>query len=88
MVVRILFIYQNKPDYQSDDSQKNSTTTKWPDIMAHLPNLQFIERHDPADCTQGSHDKPYAYVADRVQIGALDADLHKIMNEGHGRLHL
>ena len=66
------------------DALRASFTEKWPDIMAHLPNLQFIEMHDPTDCGQGSNDQPYAYVADRVQIGALDADLHKIMNEGLG----
>ena len=66
------------------DALRASFTEKWPDIMAHLPNLQFIEMHDPTDCGQSSNDQPYAYVADRVQIGALDADLHKIMNEGLG----
>ena len=55
-----------------------------PDIIAHLPNLQVIEMHDPVDYSQGSNDQPYAYVADRAQIGALDADMHKIMNEGPG----
>ena len=53
-----------------------------PDITAHLPNLQFIEMHDPTDCSQGSNDQPYAYLADRVQIGALDADMHEIMLQG------
>ena len=76
------------PDYimssTSPDALRASFTEKWPDIMAHLPNLQFIEMHDPTDCRQGSNDQPYAYVADRVEIGALDADLHKIMNEGLG----
>ena len=36
------------------------------------------------DCSQGSNEQPYAYLADRVQIGALDADMHKIMNKGLG----
>ena len=54
------------------------------DIMAHLPKLQFIEMHDPTDCSQGSNDQPYACLAERVQIGPLDADMHKIMNE-HGK---
>ena len=40
--------------------------------------------HDPTGCSQGSNNQPYAYLADRVQIGALDADMHKIMNEGSG----
>ena len=52
--------------------------------MAHLPTQQFIEMHDPTDCSQGSNDQPYAYLVDCVQIGALDADMHKIMNEGLG----
>ena len=76
------------PDYimqsTTPDALRASFTEKWPDIMAHLPNLQFIEMHDPTDCSQGSNDQPHAYVADRVQIGALDADMHKIMNEGPG----
>ena len=49
--------------------------------MAHIPNLQFIEMHDPTNCIQGSNDQPYAYLADRVQISALDADMHKIITD-------
>ena len=56
--------------------------------MAHLPSLQFIEIHDPTDCSQGSNDQPYAYLIDHVQTGALDADMHKIMNEGLGIINV
>ena len=49
--------------------------------MAHLLNLQFIGMHDSTDCSQGSNDQPYAYLAGRVQITALDADMHKIMTD-------
>ena len=49
------------PDYSmqstTPDALRASFTEKLPDIMTHLPNLQFVEMHDPTVRSQGSQDQ-------------------------------
>ena len=42
-----------------------------PDIMKRIPEIHFIEQHDPADENPDAVSQPYAFVADKV----IEADL-------------
>lgn len=53
---------------------------QWPDIIARLPNLQFIEQYDPEDLTV--KDQPYAYVCDQVHDIKLGIDIDEVRAGG------
>ncbi|KAF2203117.1 hypothetical protein GQ43DRAFT_367591 [Delitschia confertaspora ATCC 74209] len=52
----------------------------YPENMAHLPSLRFIEQYDPEDLTSKS--QPYAYVCDQVHEVRLGVDIDDIRGRG------
>ncbi|XPS97047.1 hypothetical protein M3J09_006288 [Ascochyta lentis] len=79
--VRIHTILQNLDDVAPEWVMAPATqacltdnfTHQWPDIMARLPALRFIEQYDPDDLTV--KDQPYAYVCDQVHDIKLGIDM-------------
>ena len=57
-----------------------SFKTLYPDQMASLPNLRFIEQYDPED--EVSKDQPYAYVCDQVHEVKLGVDIDEVRGQG------
>ena len=58
---------------------------EWPEIMASLPNLRFIEQYDPLDDRpQAMGSQPYVYVADKVEECGLSLDVSEVMGRGIG----
>jgi hypothetical protein len=55
---------------------------QWPEQMAQLPGLRFIEQYDPQDLT--AKDQPYAYVCDIVHEIKLGVDVEDIRGTGLG----
>ncbi|KAL1656243.1 hypothetical protein SLS61_001316 [Didymella pomorum] len=53
---------------------------QWPDIIARLPGLQFIEQYDPEDLAV--KDQPYAYVCDQVHDIKLGIDIDEVRGGG------
>ncbi|KAI9710864.1 MAG: hypothetical protein M1812_007316 [Candelaria pacifica] len=54
----------------------------YPKIMAHLPCLQFIEQHDEKDVSATATSQPFAFIADKVTVCGLSADVGEIISEG------
>lgn len=54
-------------------------TQQWPDIVARLPGLRFIEQYDPEDLS--TKDQPYAYVCDQVRDIRLGVDIDEVREE-------
>lgn len=52
----------------------------WPEQVAQLPGLRFIEQYDPDDITV--KDQPYAYVCDIVHEVKLGVDLDDVRGNG------
>jgi hypothetical protein len=55
---------------------------QWPDQIAQLPDLRFIEQYDPDDLTV--KDQPYAYVCDIVHEVKLGVDVDDLRGAGLG----
>lgn len=53
---------------------------QWPEQVAQLPGLRFIEQYDPDDLTV--KDQPYAYVCDFVHEVKLGVDLDDVRGNG------
>lgn len=51
-----------------------------PPLMAHLPDLRFIEQYDPSD--ENVKGQPYAYVADMVHEIQLGVDVDEVRGRG------
>ena len=66
------------------DALRASFTKMFPEIMASLPHLQFIEQYDPEDCSPGAHSQPYAYVVDKVIKSDLSVNVAEVMAQGPG----
>ena len=73
--VRVFIVLQNLDDAAAEYIQQPETTHTllsamhrlFPDIMTRLPELRFIEQHDPEDIySDTAVSQPYAYVADKV----------------------
>ena len=58
----------------------NNFRTLYPKTMEALPNLRFIEQHDPDDLSAKS--QPYAYVADTVEEIKLGVDIDEARSRG------
>ncbi|KAF1357973.1 hypothetical protein EJ07DRAFT_126465 [Lizonia empirigonia] len=56
---------------------------QWPDIMARLPALRFIEQYDPDDVSV--KDQPYAYVCDHVHDIKLGEDIDELRARARAR---
>jgi len=82
--IRIHIILQNLDDAAPEWLMAPATTAcmmknfkeQWPEQMAQLPNLRFIEQYDPDDLTV--KDQPYAYVCDIVHEVKLGVDVDDI----------
>ena len=86
--VRIHTILQNLDDMAPEWIMAPATQTclhnnfkkQWPELMARLPGLRFIEQYDPDDLT--AKDQPYAYVCDQVHDIKLGIDLEEVRAGG------
>lgn len=86
--VRIHTILQNLDDVAPEWIMAPATSSclhknfkqQWPDTIARLPGLQFIEQYDPEDLTV--KDQPYAYVCDQVHEIKLGIDIDEIQEGG------
>lgn len=86
--IRIHIILQNLDDAAPEWLMAPATTAcmtknfkdQWPEQMAQLPNLRFIEQYDPEDIT--IKDQPYAYVCDIVHEIKLGVDIEDIRGNG------
>jgi hypothetical protein len=86
--VRIHIILQNLDDAAPEWLMAPATSTcliedftrQWPETVARLPNLRFIEQYDPEDLT--TKDQPYAYVCDQVREIRLGLDIDEVREEG------
>ena len=56
--------------------------TLYPDIMAALPNLQFVEQLDPADDAGNATSQPYAFVVDKMEQSNLSINVEAVMGQG------
>ncbi|KAK3671829.1 hypothetical protein LTR78_008375 [Recurvomyces mirabilis] len=54
----------------------------YPESMAHLNRLRFIEQYDPTDIGVGSGSQPFAYVADIVQEVKLGVCVDEVTTKG------
>jgi hypothetical protein len=88
--IRIHVILQNLDDAAPEWLMAPATTAcltknfhdQWPEQMAQLPDLRFIEQYDPEDLTV--KDQPYAYVCDIVREVKLGVDVEDIRGAGLG----
>jgi hypothetical protein len=88
--IRIHVILQNLDDAAPEWLMAPATTAcltknfhdQWPEQMAQLPDLAFIEQYDPEDLTV--KDQPYAYVCDIVREVKLGVDVEDIRGAGLG----
>ncbi|KAK4693931.1 hypothetical protein P7C71_g3559, partial [Lecanoromycetidae sp. Uapishka_2] len=84
--VRQFIIVQDVNEAASDyimhtatpDALHAAMSKLWPDIMARLPNLQFIEQHDP----ENPATQPFAFVADVVVKSSTHLDIDKTREQG------
>ena len=88
--IRIHVILQNLDDAAPEWLMAPATAacmtenfkTQWPEQMAQLPDLRFIEQYDPDDIV--AKDQPYAYVCDIVQEIKLGIDVDEVRGAGLG----
>ncbi|KAJ8118847.1 hypothetical protein OPT61_g245 [Boeremia exigua] len=86
--VRIHTILQNLDDVAPEWVMAPATQAclhqnfqdQWPEIIARLPDLRFIEQYDPEDLTV--KDQPYAYVCDLVHEIKLGIDIDESRGDG------
>ncbi|KAF2877781.1 hypothetical protein BDV95DRAFT_600481 [Massariosphaeria phaeospora] len=85
--IRIHVIQHNLDDAAPDyvmvpatiDALTQNFKQLYPDIMANLASLQFIEQYDPEEHTIS---QPYAYVCDQVHEVRLGVDIDEIRGQG------
>lgn len=71
-------------------SLRNSLELGNADIMSRIPELHFIEQHDPEDdSTNAAVSQPYAFVANKVvtladNFNGLSLNVDEVMNQGTG----
>jgi hypothetical protein len=74
------------PEYivspKASDALLENFREKFPDIMADLPKLRFIEQYDPHDTSDNATSQPYAFVADKVELCHLSLDVSDTMEKG------
>jgi hypothetical protein len=88
--IRIHIILQNLDDAAPEWLMAPATAAcmmqnfkhQWPEQIAQLPDLRFIEQYDPDDLTV--KDQPYAYVCDIVHEIKLGADVEEMRGAGLG----
>ena len=86
--IRIHTILQNLDDVAPEWIMAPATSAclhenfkqQWPDTVARLPGLRFIEQYDPDDLTV--KDQPYGYICDQVHDIKLGIDIDEIKGDG------
>lgn len=86
--IRIHTIVQNLDDVatewlmapQTTDALFENFKKLYPEMMAHLPALRFIEQYDPNDLVTKS--QPYAYICDQVHEVQLGVDIDEVRGQG------
>jgi hypothetical protein len=89
-LVRIHIILQNLDDAAAEWLMAPPTTrcllenftVLHPQIMTALPNLKFIEQHDPLDESAANKSQPFAYVADVVHEVQLGLEIDEVRGKG------
>ncbi|KAF2478191.1 uncharacterized protein BDR25DRAFT_207565 [Lindgomyces ingoldianus] len=87
-LIRIHIILQNLDDAASEWVMAPATASAlsenfhslYPEMMANLPSLRFIEQYDPNDLTSKS--QPFAYVCDQVHEVQLGVDVDEVRGKG------
>lgn len=57
--------------------------TSYPEILAALPGLKFIEQYNPDDL-RGDGTQPFAYICDQVHEVELGLDIDEVRGKGVG----
>ncbi|KXS99888.1 hypothetical protein AC578_4487 [Pseudocercospora eumusae] len=91
-LVRIHIILKNLDDAAAEWLVAPATTKAlldnfqelFPECMAHLPNLRFVEQYDPNDVSSSASSQPYAYVADICEEVRLGIDIDEFRAKGVG----
>ncbi|KAF2445686.1 hypothetical protein P171DRAFT_431082 [Karstenula rhodostoma CBS 690.94] len=88
VAIRIHIILENLEDCAAEWLMAPATTAQltqdfrkqFPEQLAHLPSLRFIEQYDPDD--EFTKDQPYAYVCDQVTEIKLGVDIDEVRGVG------
>ncbi|KAJ4347039.1 uncharacterized protein N0V89_010973 [Didymosphaeria variabile] len=88
VAIRIHIILENLEDCAAEWLMAPATTAQltqnfhkqFPEQLAHLPSLRFIEQYDPDD--EHTKDQPYAYVCDQVTEIKLGVDIDEVRGVG------
>ncbi|KAF9733138.1 hypothetical protein PMIN06_011568 [Paraphaeosphaeria minitans] len=88
VAIRIHIILENLEDCAAEWLMAPATTAQltqnfrkqFPEQLAHLPSLRFIEQYDPDD--ELTKDQPYAYVCDQVTEIKLGVDIDEVRGVG------
>lgn len=89
-LIRIHIILQNLDDAAaewlvapgSSETLTENLKQLYPDSMAHLPRLRFVEQYDPHDESPGSGSQPFAYVADMCEEVKLGIAVDDVISRG------
>jgi hypothetical protein len=89
-LVRIHIILQNLDDAAAEWLVAPKTTLAllknfkdlYPESMAHLGKLRFVEQYDPSDSSQSAVSQPFAYVADMVEEVKLGVEIDEVRGRG------
>lgn len=88
VAIRIHIIVENLEDCATEYLMAPATITQltanfqkqYPEQLAHLPSLRFIEQYDVDD--QFTKSQPYAYVCDQVHEVKLGVDVDEVRGAG------
>jgi hypothetical protein len=88
VAIRIHIILENLEDCAAEWLMAPATIEQltqnfhklFPEQLAHLPSLRFIEQYDPDD--EYTKDQPYAYVCDQVTEIKLGVDIDEVRGVG------
>jgi hypothetical protein len=91
-LIRIHIILQNLDDAAAEwliapattETLIENLTELWPQTIAHLPNLRFVEQYDPTDESPAACSQPYAYVADICEQVKLGVEVDEVRGKGLG----
>ncbi|KAH0335463.1 DUF292-domain-containing protein, partial [Aureobasidium melanogenum] len=91
-LIRIHIILQNLDDAAAEwliapattETMLENFTELWPQTMANLPNLRFVEQFDPTDESPAACSQPYAYIADICEQVKLGIEVDEVRGKGLG----
>ncbi|KAI4719521.1 hypothetical protein E4T48_04201 [Aureobasidium sp. EXF-10727] len=91
-LIRIHIILQNLDDAAAEwliapattETLLENFTELWPQTVANLPNLRFVEQFDPTDESPAACSQPYAYVADICEQVKLGIEVDEVRGKGLG----